>query len=208
MDEQFKKRLVGSLVFISLAIIFFPLLFDGNEKDRSKYNDELLDPPKIELGLQSIENVKKKISDMEKASARKLPSEVADENDYSKKANFRLDQNNLPVNWALQLGSFQEQTNAVRLRARLREQNYRSFILSGRSSTGDWYRVFVGPLSNRSALMNMRVEIKKIVGVYILMSLRLQKLVLNGTVGLDLFQLQVQKITIRVMSGRSFLMVT
>ena len=60
MDEQFKKRLVGSLVFISLAIIFFPLLFDGNEKDRSKYNDELLDPPRIELGLQSIENVKKK----------------------------------------------------------------------------------------------------------------------------------------------------
>ena len=24
MDEQFKKRLVGSLIFISLAIIFFP----------------------------------------------------------------------------------------------------------------------------------------------------------------------------------------
>jgi DedD protein len=165
MDEQFKKRLVGSLVFISLAIIFFPLLFDGNEKDRSKYNDELLDPPKIELGLQSIENVKKKISDMEKASARKLPSEVADENDYSKKANFRLDQNNLPVNWALQLGSFQEQENAVRLRARLREQNYRSYILSGRSSTGDWYRVFVGPLSNKSALMDMRVEIKKKFGL-------------------------------------------
>ena len=102
---------------------------------------------------------------MEKASARKLPSEVADEKDYSKKADFRLDQNNLPVNWALQLGSFQEQENAVRLRARLREQNYRSYILSGRSSTGDWYRVFVGPLSNKSALMDMRVEIKKKFGL-------------------------------------------
>ena len=32
----------------------------------------------------------------------------------------------------------------------------------------------------------MRVKIKKIVGAYMLMSLRLQKLVLNGTVGLDL----------------------
>ena len=102
---------------------------------------------------------------MEKASARKLPSEVADEKDYSKKADFRLDQNNLPVNWALQLGSFQEQENAVRLRARLREQNYRSYILSGRSSTGDWYRVFVGPLSNKSILMDMRDEIKKDFGL-------------------------------------------
>ena len=32
--------------------------------------------------------------------------------------------------------------------------------------------------------------------------LTLQKLVLNGTVGLDLFQLQVQKITVRLISGR------
>ena len=54
----------------------------------------------------------------------------------------------------------------------------------------------------------MRVKIKKIVGVYILMNLRPQKLVQNGTVGLDLFQLQVQKITERPISGRSNLMVT
>ena len=165
MDERFKKRLVGSLIFISLAIILFPLVFDGNEKDRSKYSDEILDPPKIGLGLQSIENVKKKISEMEKSSASKLPVEVADENDYSKNADFRLDENKLPVNWALQLGSFQEEKNAVRLRARLREENYRSYILSGRSSTGDWYRVFVGPLSNKSLLIEMKAEIEKTFGL-------------------------------------------
>ena len=77
---------------------------------------------------------------------------MVDENDYSKKPNFRLDENNLPVNWSLQIGSFQKEQNAVGLRARLREQNFRSYILSGKSSTGDWYRVFVGPLSDRSAL--------------------------------------------------------
>ena len=60
MDEQFKKRLVGSLIVISLAIIFFPLVFDGNEKDRTRFNDEMPDPPEIRLGLQSMENVKKK----------------------------------------------------------------------------------------------------------------------------------------------------
>ena len=102
---------------------------------------------------------------MEKSSAGKLPREVADENDYSRNKDFSLDENNLPVNWALQLGSFQEKKNAVRLRARLREENYRSYILSGRSSTGDWYRVFVGPLSNKSLLMEMRAEIKKTFGL-------------------------------------------
>ena len=54
-----------------------------------------------------------------------------------------------------------------------------------------------------SVILIMRVKIKKIVGAYTLASPRLQKLVLNGTVGLDLFQLQVQKITIRGISGRS-----
>ena len=102
---------------------------------------------------------------MERSSARRLPEEVVDENDYSKKANFRLDENNLPVNWSLQIGSFQKEQNAVGLRARLREQNFRSYILSGRSSTGDWYRVFVGPLSDRSALMEMKAEIEKTFGL-------------------------------------------
>ena len=164
-NEQFKKRLVGSLIFISLAIIFFPLVFDGNEKDRTRFNDEMPDPPEIRLGLQSMENVKKKIVEMEKSSARRVPEEVVDENDYSKKANFRLDENNLPVNWSLQIGSFQKEQNAVGLRARLREQNFRSYILSGRSSTGDWYRVFVGPLSDRGALMEMKGEIEKTFGL-------------------------------------------
>ena len=165
MDEQFKKRLVGSLIFISLAIIFFPLVFDGNEKDRTRFNDEMPDPPEIRLGLQSMENVKKKIVEMERSSARKVPEEVVDENDYSKKANFRLDENNLPVNWSLQIGSFQKEQNAVGLRARLREQNFRSYILSGKSSTGDWYRVFVGPLSDRGALVEMKGEIEKTFGL-------------------------------------------
>lgn len=165
MDEQLKKRLVGSLIFVSLAIVFFPLVFDGNEKDRTRYSEELVDPPEFRLGLQSMENVKKKISDMERSSASKLPEELVDENDYSKKPNFSLDENNLPVNWSLQIGSFQKEQNAVGLRARLREQNFRSYILSGKSSTGDWYRVFVGPLSDRGALMEMKTEIKKTFGL-------------------------------------------
>ena len=165
MDEQLKKRLVGSLIFVSLAIVFFPLVFDGNEKDRTRYIEEMVDPPEFRLGLQSMENVKKKISDMERSSASKLPEELVDENDYSKKPNFSLDENNLPVNWSLQIGSFQKEQNAVGLRARLREQNFRSYILSGKSSTGDWYRVFVGPLSDRGALMEMKTEIKKTFGL-------------------------------------------
>ena len=165
MDEQLKKRLVGSLIFVSLAIVFFPLVFDGNEKDRTRYSEEMVDPPEFRLGLQSMENVKKKISDMERSSASKLPEELVDENDYSKKPNFSLDENNLPVNWSLQIGSFQKEQNAVGLRARLREQNFRSYILSGKSSTGDWYRVFVGPLSDRGALMEMKIEIKKTFGL-------------------------------------------
>ena len=43
---------------------------------------------------------------MERSSASKLPEELVDENDYSKKPNFSLDENNLPVNWSLQIEVF------------------------------------------------------------------------------------------------------
>ena len=161
MEERLKKRLVGSVIFISLAIIFFPLIFDGNERERVEFDRDIPDPPRVDMGEGSLEEIEKKISEREKASALKLPLEVADEKDYSNEPDFQLDKNGLPVNWTIQVGSFQEKGNAIRLRARLRENNFKSYILSGKSSTGDWYRVFVGPLSSRNALKDIKLDIEK-----------------------------------------------
>ena len=101
MEERLKKRLVGSVIFISLAIIFFPLIFDGNERERVEFDRDIPEPPRVNMREVSLEEIEKKVSAIENTSALKLPLEVADEKDYSNEPDFQLDKNGLPVNWTI-----------------------------------------------------------------------------------------------------------
>lgn len=162
MDSKLKQRLTGAVILTSLAIILLPLLLDGTPEGRqSVVNTEIPEPPRIELGDISVQSVERQIQEMERASEARMPREIADETDYQEAEDFSLDQNQLPVNWSLQLGSFQKEENATRLRKLLREQAYRAYILHAVTSDGEIYRVFVGPSSSKEALEEMNVKIEQ-----------------------------------------------
>lgn len=160
MDAKLKQRLTGAVIITSLAIILVPLLLDGTEEDRTRVATDIPAPPKIDLNDITVQDVKRKIEQMEKASEARLPKEVVDETNYESSPDHILDKNQLPVNWSLQLGSFQIEENATRLRAQLRDQNYRSYILHANTSDGEIYRVFVGPSSSKETLAEMNQEIE------------------------------------------------
>ena len=160
MDAKLKQRLTGAIILTSLAIILLPLLLDGTEEDRARIATDIPEPPKIDLEDITVQEVMRKIEQMEKASEARLPKEVVDETDYEAAPDHILDRNQLPVNWSLQLGSFEREDNATRLRAQLREQNYRSYILHGNTNEGEIYRVFVGPSSSKETLVEMNQEIE------------------------------------------------
>lgn len=162
MDGKLKQRVTGAVILTSLAIILLPLLLDGTEADRASISSNIPAPPKIDLEDITVEDVMWKIEQMEKASEARLPKEVVDETNYDAATDHMLDKNQLPVNWSLQLGSFQKEGNATRLRAQLRAQNYRSYILHENTNDGETYRVFVGPSSSKEALvqMNQKMEAK------------------------------------------------
>ena len=162
MDAKLKQRLTGAVILTSFAIILLPLLLDGTEEDRASIATDIPAPPKIDLEHITVQDVMRKIEQMEKASEARLPKEVVDELNYDAAPDHMLDKNQLPVNWSLQLGSFQEEGNATRLRALLRGQNYRSYILHANTNDGEIYRVFVGPSSSKKTLvkMNQEIEIK------------------------------------------------
>ncbi len=161
MDAKLKQRLTGAVILTCLAIIVLPLLLDGTEKERASVVSDIPGPPRIELSEISVQDVQRQMEQMEKASEARLPKEVVDETDYEPAPDFILDKNNLPVNWSLQLGSFQNEENATRLRAQLRDQNYRSYILHAKTSDGEIYRVFVGPSSSKETLADMSAEIEQ-----------------------------------------------
>lgn len=160
MDANLKQRLTGAVILTSVAIILLPMLLDGTEQDRERITATIPEPPKIDLADISVANVEQQMEQLEKASEARLPREVVDETDYTAADDFILDKNQLPVNWSLQLGSFEQQENATRLRARLREQNYRSYILHAKTSEGEIFRVFVGPSSSKDALAEMNKAIE------------------------------------------------
>ena len=97
---------------------------------------------------------------MERDSAARLPREVVDETDYAENEGFALDQNDLPIAWSLQLGSFRSEENAVKLRRELREAEYRSYILHTKTRDGDTYKVLVGPMLERAAIEKLGVELQ------------------------------------------------
>jgi DedD protein len=162
VDVKLKRRLIGAVILTSLAIILLPLLLDGTEEDRASIVTNIPMSPEIDIEDVTVQDVMWKIEKMEKASEARLPKEVVDETNYYAATDHVLDKNQLPVNWSLQLGSFQKEGNATRLRARLRGQNYRSYILHANTNDGETYRVFVGPSSSKESLvkMNRKIEVE------------------------------------------------
>ncbi|MBD3649333.1 MAG: SPOR domain-containing protein [Pseudomonadales bacterium] len=74
---------------------------------------------------------------------------------------FALDEDQLPVSWTLQVGSFKDQDKAVRLRASLRDSEYRSYITQANDTPeGDTYRVFVGPMLEKQKLREISEQIE------------------------------------------------
>ena len=155
MDQKLKQRLTGAVILTSLAIILLPLLLDGTEQAREEFIASIPEPPSIELQDITVQDVQEKMEQMERASEARLPREVVDETDYEDAPDFILDQNKLPVSWSLQLGSFENEENATRLRQQLRDENYRSYILHAKTSDGEIFRVFVGPSNSKESLAEM-----------------------------------------------------
>ncbi len=171
MEAKLKQRVIGAVVLTTLAIIVLPMLLDGSAEDRARVSATIPAPPRIQLKSMSIAEIKQNMARMERESAARLPVEIpdAESSDSSldptydqaaDKQTYRLDQNDLPVSWTLQLASFADRNNATRLRQSLREAQFRTYILTADSTKGQVYRVFVGPMLSKTRLSGFAQDIE------------------------------------------------
>ncbi|MDP4876546.1 MAG: SPOR domain-containing protein [Pseudomonadales bacterium] len=178
MDTRLRQRVVGAGVLTTLAIIILPMLLDGTSEDRARVMSTMPEPPVIELQRLTVDDVRRQMRKMEQDSAALLPMLQADEplpgdvaasaavpanasNALAKK-HFALDKNLLPVSWTLQLGSFQNPENAMRLRQQLREADYRSYIIHSKAEgqNSDTFRVYLGPMLQKQDLEKIAAAVK------------------------------------------------
>ena len=160
MESKLRQRVIGAIVLTSLSIIILPVLLDGSAEDRARVVASIPPAPKIEIKTLTMSDVTKKMQQMERDSAVRLPREVVDETDYSAEdKDTALDKNSLPIAWSWQLGSFENEDNAKKLRATLRDAQYRSYILQTKTREGDAFKVLVGPMLEKSAVERIGAEI-------------------------------------------------
>jgi len=74
MDQELKQRLIGASVIIALAVIFVPMLFDGNIEEKHNKNISISIPEESENGLE----VKKFELDKPVAQKVELPASEAE----------------------------------------------------------------------------------------------------------------------------------
>ena len=163
MEIKLKQRVIGAVVLTTLAIIILPMLLDGSKQDRARVAAAIPNPPQIEIKNLNIAHIKQAQLEMEQESERGLPVEIADDKSETPdqvSGSYLLDKNHLPVSWTLQLGSFRQSGNATRLRQSLRDARFRSYILTGDSSEGQVYRVYVGPMLNKVQLLSFAQDIE------------------------------------------------
>ncbi len=182
LDKGLLQRMVGALVLIALAVIFVPMLFNREDDLRHVTVDAPTipaAPAPAEIEMQEVEvpepasepegfEIIEEGAEAEAASpvveqasepivpvAPSEPAPVAQppvEQPQAAKVEPRLDNDNLPVSWSIQLASLSNRASAESLQQTLRSQGYNAYI---RTADG-MNRVFVGPLVERSEANRLR----------------------------------------------------
>lgn len=161
MSEQSRYRLTGGLFLLSVAVIFLPMLFDGDGVPgvALKPIDSDYEPPAV-----GRFEVPVPASDLSERMAE-LRAAV-DEQGFHRKTGTRMGEpvldtpNEDTEAWAVQLGSFAEQKRALEFQNRLRGDGLEAFVSSYKPPEGKvHYRVAIGPLLDGARAKRLRGEL-------------------------------------------------
>ncbi|WP_048300193.1 SPOR domain-containing protein [Pseudomonas aeruginosa] len=153
LERGLKQRIVGALVLIALAVIFLPMLFTREDESRQVVVEA---PPRPQSpAMPSVEVQPTEVPELQPGEEGIAP-EIVEEGSPAA-AEKRLDANNLPQSWSVQLASLSNRARAEELQKTLRSQGYNAYI---RSFDG-MNRVFVGPVIQRAEADRLRDQLSK-----------------------------------------------
>lgn len=150
MNQNLKQRLVGLIVLTSLLVIFLPMLFDDPINETGELT--IPDVP-INLLPGDTENNIKTIDDVIKLSKPETIKESIDQ----KQAASKL------IRWFIQMGSFNQKSNAILLRDKIRQQGFPvtiKTVVSRKKSL--LYKVIVGPELDQKRAEAMKAKIARL----------------------------------------------
>lgn len=151
MEAPLQQRIVGAIVLVTLGVIFIPALLDGSGyKSRQVQDIEIKEKPEfppltkkiVEPIATPLEQNKKKISEALEADPKQPDKK--------------------PIKtFALQVGTFDDYSNAEKLRDKLRADGYSTFVHESHYKGKVSYKVRVGPEIEHSVLKKINDTLKK-----------------------------------------------
>lgn len=173
MDEHLKKRLIGALVLISLAVIFLPMLLEHEpiqleraymppippEPARS-FNQELLASNDIKGDEETSETVQ-----AQRTAGTAIPPDKVSNQDKTEQSEKTQIDAAKPHGWIIQVGSYANRTNAESLVKKLRKNGLDTLEVQAVQMEGKTlYRVRVGPEISRGNAEKLLPRVTKISG--------------------------------------------
>ena len=173
MKQGTKQRIVGTIVIASLALIFLPIMFDGQGSHQTQTASRIPEQPVVPILPEPQQSRPVIISDADlvvtetkpepervtktiEESASDLIEVSASESGFTRDIPT-LNPAGLPDGWSIRLGSFSEASNATNLMQRLQTAGYKAYIRDIDSEQVELTGVFVGPWLER-ALVNDYID--------------------------------------------------
>ena len=173
MKQGTKQRIAGTIVIASLALIFLPIIFDGQGSHQTQTASRIPEQPVVPILPEPQQSRPVIISDADlvvtetkpepervtktiEESASDLIEVSASESGFTRDIPT-LNSAGLPNGWSIRLGSFSEASNATNLMQRLQTAGYKAYIRDIDSEQVELTGVFVGPWLER-ALVNDYID--------------------------------------------------
>ncbi len=171
MNQGAKQRIVGTVVLLALALIFLPIIFDGQGSYEAPVSSRIPEAPIISILPEPIQSRPVIVGDVEPSQpdTTAIDAIVADLEDSAEvrvtdaasvaitesQAIFsrevpQLSETGLPQGWVVRLGSFSDAENASKLLSSLQEAGYKAYTRVLPSNQGTLTGVFVGPWLDRA----------------------------------------------------------
>lgn len=155
MEIKTRDRVVGGIFLAALAVILLPMLFDESTGPALEIE------PMAELDIERVPEIPLPNASTA-ASKRDELRQVVDEDGFLVEYGTRVGDVTIDETlddsgyWAVQLGSFREESKADALRIRLQEDGQRTWISQAKIDGVIMTRVAVGPFNERAAAESFR----------------------------------------------------
>jgi len=163
LSDGLKQRIIGALVLGALGVILLPLLLDFTNP--SKVDRTSLIPPAPNLVATDIQVAERPQAVVDAADVVPVFDvnrlQPVKENDT---VYHGMDKSGIPHRWYLQVGSFEEQDSATKLKDSLLNQKYKAFVKTVKLNNKTVHRVYIGPEIDRRRAIADKSKIDKSLG--------------------------------------------